>query len=152
MNHANWNVDHAQRTSGRVKVVMPRMTSPKTFDEPILKQLKREKQMAERGDGTLPIKTSWKKVLEEDERQLDLLQGKRGHIFKASRHSVQPAAKKKLLPSTMAHNTNAMLSPHRRNSNTQFDKENNHQGGSYEAVINLEASQHKPVHEKAQIQ
>ena len=55
----------------------------------------------------------------------------------------------------MAHNTTAMLSPHRRNSNSQLDKENNHShqgGGNYEAVISLEASQHKPVHEKAQIQ
>lgn len=38
----------------------------------------------------MPIKSSWQRVLEEDEKQLDLLQGKRGHIFEQQRHSLQP--------------------------------------------------------------
>ena len=48
---------------------MPRMSSP-VFDEPILKQLRRmaENEDTKAGDGSLPIKASWKKVLEEDEK------------------------------------------------------------------------------------
>ena len=74
---------------------MARMSAePQNSDEPILTQLKREKQAADLGDGSLPIKASWKKVLEEDEKQLDLLQGKRSHIFETAR----PSKSKDLLP------------------------------------------------------
>ena len=90
-----------------MKVAMALMSNDlQSSDEPILTQLKREKQMADQGDGSLPIKASWKKVLEEDEKQLDLLQGKRSHIFQTAR----PSAQKDLLP-PMKQTRGAMLSP-----------------------------------------
>ena len=133
---------------------MPRMSSPKQFNEPILQQLRREKQIAEKGDGTLPIMASWKKVLEEDEKQLDLLQGKRGHIFESKRTSMQPvlSSKKKLLPSMKAHNTKALLSPHQRDSSIESSLELATDYKPNEAVISLVAPPRKPVHEKAQVQ
>ena len=127
---------------------MPRMSSPRTFDEPVLQQLRREKQVCDQGDGSLPLKASWKKVLAEDEKQLDLLQGKRSHIFQTSRLSVQPdgSAKKTLLPSMKTHNTQAILSPHRRDS-----IESGASKARHEAVQSPPTKPLKPVHQKAQI-
>ena len=108
------------------------MSSPKIFNEPVLTTLRREKEKIEKGDGSLPIKKSWKKVLEEDEKQLDLLEKRRGVIFKTQRQSVpihstfsikkQANGQGKVVmnykkPSMKEHNTSMVQSPYHR-SNT----------------------------------
>jgi len=60
------------------------MYSPRNvFNEPILTSVKKQQKTnfkranIQVPDGSLPTKASWQKIIAEDERQLDLLQGRR---------------------------------------------------------------------------
>ena len=62
------------------------------------------------------------------------------------------SSKKKLLPSMKAHNTHALVSPHRRDSSIESSIELASDYKANDAVISLVAPPRKPVHEKAQVQ
>lgn len=76
MNHTRWKALQAQKEASRAKKFenfryFSYSPNPPN-DPPILAQSKNE-VIAVQPDGSIPLKTSWKKVIDEDERQLDIL-------------------------------------------------------------------------------
>ena len=74
MNHAQWNAKQVKETNfSNLKSRYSKISQPLMFNEPILNKINREKPAFAQADKTLPFTASVKKVLEEDDRQLDLL-------------------------------------------------------------------------------
>ena len=97
---------------------IPKFGSPRNFDEPVLKEAKRRQNdykalLSGNRDGSIPVKKTFKQLVAEDEKQLDLLQSQRRKIFKSVRQS-QPMStqlKRQLMPGAPPERMSPLESP-----------------------------------------